>query len=264
VAVDPGRQVSLVVLRPRANFQASRGVSPWILLSEVPMDAEFSWPRAGDVLFSGDGDWFNACVGWTRDQWVGYIEGYKLAADLLVQHVADEQRNQDFLIYPIVFLYRQAVEVSLKHLIWVGSQLQDKRPEQKPKPNHLLVQLWRQCRPIIEDVWPDGPKQDLDAVGTVLDQFEARDPNSTVCRYPVTKEGRASLSVNERIDIRNFAEVVNGVLALLDGCACEFSEYLQNKLEYEWEMEREYAEYEWEMEREYAEYEWEMEREYAE
>ncbi len=200
------------------------------------MNNELPWPHAGDKLFADGGDWFNACVGWSHNQSFGYIEGYKRAADLLVQHVADEQRDQDFLIYPIVFLYRQAVEVSLKHLIWVGCQLQDKRPE-LPK-HHRLVPLWRQCRLIIEEVWPDGPRQDLDAVGAVLDQFEARDPVSTAFRYPVTKEGRASHSVSERIDIRNFAEVANRMLSLLDGCATGFSEYLQHK----WEMEREYAE----------------------
>jgi hypothetical protein len=200
------------------------------------MSDEFPWPRAGDVLFSGGGDWFNACVGWKRNQWFGYAEGYRRAADLLVQHIADTQRDQDFLIYPIVFLYRQAVEVALKHLIWIGAQLLDKQPE-LPK-HHRLVPLWRQCRPIIEQVWPDGPKQDLDAVGAVLDQFEARDPVSTVFRYPVTKEGWVSLSGNERIDLRNFAEVANRVFSLLDACANGFREYLQHK----WEMEREYAE----------------------
>jgi hypothetical protein len=199
------------------------------------MSDELPWPRAGDVLFSDNGDWSSACVGWTRDQWFGYVEGYKRAADLLVQHVGDTQRDQDFLVYPIVFLYRQAVEVSLKHLIWVGNQLQNKPPE-VPK-HHRLVPLWGVCRPIIEEVWPRGPKQDLDAVAEVLDQFEARDPVSTVFRYPITKEGRVSLSSRERIDIRNFAEVANRILSLLDGCASGFSEYLQ----YKWEMEREYT-----------------------
>jgi hypothetical protein len=139
-------------------------------------------------------------------------------------------------IYPIVFLYRQAIEIALKHLIWTGSRLLD---QETPVPtHHRLVPLWRQCRPIIEQVWPEGPKKDLNAVGEVLDQFEARDPISTVFRYPVTKEGRVSLPKRERINIGNFAEVANRVLSLLDGCACGICEYLQCK----WEMEREYSE----------------------
>jgi hypothetical protein len=142
--------------------------------------------------------------------------------------------NQDYLIYPIVFLYRQAIEVSLKHLLMKGSQLLDREPV-IPK-HHRLLPLWQQCRPIIEKVWPDGPKQDLEAVGEVLVQFEARDPVSTVFRYPVDTSGQASLPRNERIDIRNFAEVANRILSLMDACCCGFGEFLQ----YKWEMEREY------------------------
>ena len=58
-------------------------------------------------------------------------------------------------------------------------------------------------------------------------------------RYPVTKTGSASLTVNESIDIRNFSDVANRVFWLLDACACGFSEYLQSK----WESQREYRDY---------------------
>ncbi len=43
--------------------------------------------------------------------WHGYVEGYKLAADLFVQHIGDTYSKQNYLIYPIVFVYRQAIEV---------------------------------------------------------------------------------------------------------------------------------------------------------
>jgi hypothetical protein len=199
------------------------------------MTDEFPWPRLGDVLFTHGDDWHNACIGWTHGQWSAYAEGYKRAAEILVQHVVEAQRDHNFLIYPIVFLYRQAIEISLKHLIWTGCQLVDRR--QSIPAHHRLVPLWQQCRAIIEQVWPGGPKQDLDAVSEVMDQFEARAPVSTVFRYPFTKEGRASLPANGLINIPNFAEVANRVISLLDGCACGFSEYLQSK----WEMEREFS-----------------------
>jgi hypothetical protein len=198
------------------------------------MIPEIPWPRLGDVLFTdGDDCWHNACVGWSREAWVGYAEGYRLAADLLVQHVADTQSKQDFLIYPIVFLYRQAMEVSLKYLLFKGSQLLDRKPV-VPK-QHRLVPLWQECRAIIEEVWPEGPKQDLDAVGAVFAQFDAKDPVSTVFRYPLDTAGRASLTTSERINIRNLSEVANRVYSLVDACGCGVSEYLQSK----WEMERE-------------------------
>jgi hypothetical protein len=97
------------------------------------MTEEMPWPRKGDILFDAGSDWWhNACVGWSRDQWMGYAEGYKLAADLLVQHVVDTRSKQDFLVYPIVFLYRQALEVALKHLLLQGFQLLKWTPKTRP------------------------------------------------------------------------------------------------------------------------------------
>ncbi len=190
------------------------------------MSTEEPWPRQNDVLFADTGSWFSACVGWTPDEWYGYAEGYRRAADVLVQHVVDEVHSQDFLIFPVVFLYRQSIEVHLKHLILIGNQLLGHPPI---IPNHhKLVALWNQCRPVIEKVWPRGPKHDLDAVSDVLIQFEKRDPSSTVFRYPVNKDGCASFLVSERIDILNFGEVANRVISLLDACSSGFRESLQN------------------------------------
>lgn len=198
------------------------------------MDHEIPWPRAGDRLFLQDDNWMDACVGWSSDQWHGYAEGYRRAANILVRHVTETQREQDYLIYPIVFLYRQSIEVSLKYLLVTGSELLAR--EQSNTNHHRLVPLWQQCRPMIEEVWPTGPKQDLDAVTDILLQFEKKDPVSTVFRYPVNTKGDASLEASERINILNFAEVANRVFTLLESCITAFRQYL----EYQSEMEREY------------------------
>ena len=174
----------------------------------------------------------NACVGWGPDQWLGYTEGYKRAGDLLVQHVCDNLRDQDFLIFPIVFSYRQAIEVSLKHSIWLGCKLLDK--PNSLKLHHRLLDLWKDCRSIIEEVWKGEPSDKLDAIGNILRQFEERDPTSTVFRYPVTREGRPSIPSNGRIDIQQFSEIASECFQFLDVCTTALGEYLQSK----WEMER--------------------------
>jgi len=198
---------------------------------------ELPWPRAGDVLFSEAPDWWhNACVGRSKEQWYGYIEGYKQAANILVRQVVETRSDQDFLVFPIVFLFRQAVELSLKHLLFKGNQLLDRTPVARIR--HKLVPLWEECRPIVEEVWPAGPKQDLDAVGEVLRQFEERDPGSTAFRYPVDTSGNASLPVSERINLRNLSDVANRALALLESCACGIGEYLEYKRENEWDRAR--------------------------
>jgi hypothetical protein len=59
----------------------------------------------------------NACLHFDPEGWFGYIEGYKMAGDFLVQHVAKQRGDQDFLVYPIVFNCRHYAELALKYLI---------------------------------------------------------------------------------------------------------------------------------------------------
>lgn len=77
-------------------------------------------------LFQSDNDWKNnACLNFTSDPTHGYIEGYKRAADLLVAHVMEKGKDQDYLVYPITFLYRQHLELRIKEIIADGRNLLD-------------------------------------------------------------------------------------------------------------------------------------------
>jgi len=199
------------------------------------MTDESPWPRRGDQLFTDDEDWMNnACLGWSRDEWDAYGEGYKRAADILVLHVMETQQGQDYLVFPVVFLYRQYLEVRLKHLLRDGFRLHD-ISEGLPG-THRLMAVWQRCRPLIEQVWPEGPRQDLDAVQEVIEQFDRKDPGSTAFRYPVDRDGNRSLPTKERLNLRQMAEVMERTAALLDACSTGFQEYLQNK----WDAETEY------------------------
>jgi len=55
-------------------------------------------------------------VAWGNDK-AAYTEGYWRGARLLVEHVAEHARDQDFLVYPVIFLYRHHIELALKNLI---------------------------------------------------------------------------------------------------------------------------------------------------
>lgn len=74
-------------------------------------------PRKGDKLFRGDlRDWKNnACL--RNGNEYAYREGYRRGAQILVRAVEETQSDQDFLVYPIVFLYRHHIELALKRVI---------------------------------------------------------------------------------------------------------------------------------------------------
>ena len=55
-----------------------------------------------------------------------HIEGYKRAADLVWAAIKPNPRAAgiDYLVYPMIFLYRYFVELSLKDIIATGSHLE--------------------------------------------------------------------------------------------------------------------------------------------
>ena len=199
-------------------------------------------PRKDDQLFKADGDWWhNACLDGLHGSWGVYAEGYRQAGDLLVEHIKDSPYRH-FLVYPIVFLYRQYIELRLKEIIRDGNQLLD-FPEEFPK-HHMIDKLWRQCRRILEQVWPEAPAEDLDAVEKCIQQFSEKDPTSTAFRYPTDKDGNPSLPGLRHINLRNLSDVISRIASLLDGASMGISVYLDHKREME-------AEYKREMEAEY-------------
>ena len=77
-------------------------------------------PRKGDELFRSDlPDWENnACLNVMKGgDAIAYTEDYRRGAERLVEHVMEKGRDQDFLVYPIIFLYRHHIELALKRII---------------------------------------------------------------------------------------------------------------------------------------------------
>jgi len=202
---------------------------------EVDLDSLV--PGAKDKLFKTDGDAFsNACVNFTRKDWSLYAMGYKDAADILVRKALETGRHQDFLVYPILFLYRHHLELMLKLLIKMACQLED---EPEPDLNrHKLEGLWTICIRLLMQVEPYDQPPEMNHLGRLLNEFAQVDPDSTAFRYPEDKNGRPSLEGMTHINIENVAEVVEKISSLLGGGEAMLGEYLSYKAD----MAAEYAE----------------------
>jgi len=203
------------------------------------MDRSVPEPRRGDRLFKSDSDWWhNAVLSNLGHEWSVYAEGYKAAADFLVKHIRDAPSGPNFLVFPIVFLYRQHIELRLKEIIRDGNRLLDS-PEDFPQ-HHRLDELWQQCRRILEQVWPEGSAEHLDGVEECIHQFSQVDPTSTAFRYPTDTNGKPSLPGSRHINLRNLSEVMARIGALLDGASTGISVYLNYKHEIEAEYRDSY------------------------
>lgn len=190
---------------------------------------ESSWPRQGDKIFQQGADWWNnACLNYMADDTSLIREGYRLAAESLVESATRESGQLDTLIYPIVYLYRHHLELSLKQIIVDGTRLIDRRSVHPF--GHSLFALWQMARPILEEIWPQGSKDDLAAVEECILELDALDPSSQTFRYSVTSCGDQPLKSIQRISIPNFSDVIGRIVNFLDCCGTGIGEYLQSQL----------------------------------
>lgn len=165
-------------------------------------------------LFIGGG-WDNAAVNQdpSHPLWP-YARGYWLAAEAIAGQVLSEGRH-DLFVHPLLFLYRQAVELDLKHLIAAGRPLVG-RPGGFPH-GHGLMPLWQECRSIIVQL-DASVRREAENVAAIIAEFSRVDPSGEAFRYPVTKSGQPSLPTELRlIDLRNVASVMEQVQNFLDG-----------------------------------------------
>jgi len=180
-------------------------------------DIELPWPRSGDEVFASADDWqMNANVNWGGG-WGLYSVGYKEAGDLLVEDVAVNRGMADALVYPIVFSYRQYLELTLKDVLMKARRYYE---IDKPfKNEHSLLLPWRPLRELLERRWPERPDE-LEAVEENLCQFDAVDSGSFAFRYATTKAGAPSLPEGmQHINLRNLSEVVARIGTFLESCA---------------------------------------------
>lgn len=197
------------------------------------------WGRRGPT------DEFNtlACVNFAWNPWVGYAEGFRRAGQVLVDHLARHGNEQDFLVYPIVFTYRHALEIALKQVISYGRQLLD---EQGDFPDtHNLRDLWNTCRSILERVFPgDSDLPDVSrAITYLVNELQSVDPEGDAFRYPVSSKrgGRRTPTLPgelRHIPLSRFAAEAERVLTWLDGADTAIDVYLDHKREMEAEYRR--------------------------
>lgn len=147
-----------------------------------------------------------AKIGWQKElgddyYTFGYIASYKRAGDILV-----EQMTPDLLIYPIMFCYRQYLELLLKNSYYnyikeknmlifseISRKNQDKIKESIKNEyklfihlvSHNLFKIWNRAKTILEN---QICREKLNYIDEVVSWFDINDPLSDRFRYEYNKK----------------------------------------------------------------------------
>lgn len=170
------------------------------------------------------------------DKWDLYSIGYKKAADASIKNIS---RYSDFMIYPIVFLYRQYIELRLKQIITQGNSILENssvqpnyvytkkfetgRKDKHGNPItktiyqiHDLTRLWKVFKDTFERLFPND-KDKLDAYEKCINQFSQIDNQADKHRFPVNTNGQLLPLPWESFSLVNLQDVMNKISLFLDG-----------------------------------------------
>jgi hypothetical protein len=127
-----------------------------------------------------------------------YAKGYFGAAELLVESALAKPSFPDYEAYPIMFLYRQAVELDLKGCIYNSAHLANLMEvphlDHSLVNNHDLSSLARRAKSITDVLFKGDQELStfMSSVTQEVGQIMRIDPKSFAFRYPLKRNGAPS------------------------------------------------------------------------
>lgn len=142
------------------------------------------------------------------------MEGYKAAADLMVQSVVNDRPTRNILVFPIIFNYRQFLELSLKYHIATFGPGVGIEPNWK---SHDLAMLWSEFLAMLEHYGTEDPDMADPVVGEIILEFAKIDPGTYSYRYPVDRQGNPVPVAYSDLHLPTLADVMKGVAGYFTG-----------------------------------------------
>jgi hypothetical protein len=183
--------------------------------------------KMGGYVFS---DWHtNACLNFQGDMSHGYVYGYKKSADILVKKIKKTASEQDYLVYPIIFLYRHHIELLLKNLIQLGIEFYEESND-VPK-HHRIKDLWNTVKGYHREFTNSKNAKNIQFIDKIMDELCEIDADSMSFRYSKDRKGIAPNPELLNINLEVFSDVICQVSDELE--TFEFS--IRAELELKWD-----------------------------
>jgi hypothetical protein len=201
---------------------------------------EIAWPDAPRSLYGTGSDWRqNASLSWSRGGWYARVRGFRVAAEVIAGYVAEHRTEQDGLIFPFLYNWRQHIELAMKQLIIQCEELinvESRRPH-----GHDLDELWTRLRKSLETIEDATPqKAELDSVAALIAELHRIDPYGDAFRYPHTTKGFPTLEGVEILSFKTINDAFVPVANFLETLEFGVLAWLDIKREYEYEIARYY------------------------
>ncbi|MFG2071256.1 hypothetical protein [Nonomuraea maritima] len=190
------------------------------------------WPNGTSDLRAIGDESMVAYPQWRRssdDPWFGYVEGYRLAAQAIVNQAKAAGHANDSLIFPFLMCWRHYVEIQLKSLI---NLMQRGLGHEVDVPGtHNLAKLWERSESLLAETDAFGDDKSTRHVRRLILQLHALDPTAQEARYPITTKGLPTFNKVSRLDMRAIHVAMEGVAKYLTGTDVGLTEHFRFRRE---------------------------------
>jgi hypothetical protein len=211
------------------ELQADGGAARYGLLGK----REPRMPEQGQSIFAApDRDTprsDSVCLGWLqgkgKTKFIGrslddnMSDAYWDAADLLVASFLQRTNDcgTDQIFYPIMQLYRHAVELSLKSTLKAARKA-GLLSGSRSFNGHELKVLWARVKAVAENLPDAGSSCEyLTAANVLINELDMADPNGFRFRYATdTNEVLMERAFPDRVNVRKLREIMWGLRGYLD------------------------------------------------
>jgi hypothetical protein len=151
-----------------------------------------------------------------------YAKGYYRAASNLAEHLLAKRQFPDYEAYPIVFLYRQSLELYLKGILYKAAILYAFKDidgmDDHLRNSHRLVPLAQGATQVFKRLFPGDQAllRKAAKIELVSSEFEEIDQDSYSYRYPIDKQGNASTKPHQIVNLSALHKALNEVLEGID------------------------------------------------
>jgi len=187
--------------------------------------------KLASPVFRSDRDGLNIVLNWSgapEEEFGVYATAYLEGARRLARQALRHGRVRDLDALPIVFLYRHALELSMKAIVLQGNQHMRLHGEGLPDErlwrnlaSHRLSALLPHVRRVFTFAgwkwrWEDPRIRTFAEVQEILRDLDSVDPASFAFRYPTNKQGDAAVPHHLSFNLHSFVSVIDQLAEALD------------------------------------------------
>lgn len=186
---------------------------------------------------------------YNSEEYYPYVMAYTNSAKYLYELISNDDTLKDGLFIPMCYLYRNAVEISLKETLFEECSFEFQEALKLiNKKKHKILGLWNLIKDEIEE-HANPPKEDKTSENAFkyIHQLNSIDGGADLFRYPFSKNLNVYFKKKRKFDINNVNNFFEELLSFLSGINGMMSAHneimVEIKAEYEAEMSSNYDDY---------------------